>query len=199
MGPLVYALAWLIFAIFHSILARQNVQKRLEYLTSKYYRLLYNILALLQIAAVIYIGQLWLSDVRFNLLDSNIAINTFNAIRAIGFLILALALTTYDLGRFAGITQAITGELVSNLSNEPLQRRFLNQWMRHPLYTGAFLILWGGATSSLGFWTALWGTTYLVIGTHFEERKLTDIYGDEYRKYQQEVPCYFPSFNSKQK
>ncbi len=197
MGSVVYALAWLIFAVFHSILARLSVQKRLEFFTGKYYRLSYNTLALLKIAAVFYVGQTWLSDVRFNLLDSNVAIYSFIAIRAIGFLILALALTTYDLGRFAGITQVITGERVSDSSNEPLQKRFLSQWVRHPLYTGAFLILWGGATSPFGFWTALWGTAYLVIGTHFEERKLRDIYGDEYRKYQQEVPRYFPSFNSK--
>ena len=104
-----------------------------------------------------------------------------------------LALSMYDLGRFSGITQLITGEKTSSASNEPLQRQFLNRWVRHPLYTAAFFLLWGGATSTLGLWTAIWGTIYLIIGTLFEERKLVRIYGNDYRIYQREVPRYFPA------
>ena len=108
-----------------------------------------------------------------------------------------LALSMYDIGRFSGITQAITGEKLSSTSNEPLQRRFLNRWVRHPLYTAAFLLLWGGAVSTLGLWTAVWGTLYLIIGTFFEEQKLVRIYGDDYRLYQREVPKYFPPIGGK--
>ena len=53
-------------------------------------------------------------------------------------------------------------------------------------------MLWGGAISLLGFWTAIWGTLYLVIGSRFEERKLVNIYGDDYQRYQQDVPQFFP-------
>lgn len=103
-----------------------------------------------------------------------------------------MALIKYDIGRFAGVTQLFTGEQLSSESNEPLQIGGLNRWVRHPLYTGAFLMLWGGAINSFELWTAIWGSVYLVIGTLFEERKLVRIYGHEYRQYQQQVPRYFP-------
>ena len=107
-------------------------------------------------------------------------------------MVLLAALAKYDLGRFSGITQLFTGERVSAVSNEPLQISGLNKRVRHPLYTGAFLLLWGGAINSFELWTAIWGSVYLVIGTVFEERKLVSIYGDDYRRYQQQVPRYFP-------
>lgn len=197
MGILIYAFAWFVFAIFHSLLARPFVQAKLESFLYSCYRLTYNVVALLKISVVLYVGKVWVSDARFSAFDSNILLTAASSVRLLGLLVLLLALRAYDLGRFSGITQIITGELVSSLSNEPLQRRFLNRWVRHPLYTGAFLILWGGAVSPLGFWTAVWGTIYIVIGTVYEERTLTTIYGDDYRNYQQEVPKYFPALNRK--
>ena len=195
MAPVIYAIAWLIFAVLHSMLARQSVQLKIESLLANYYRLIYNLAAVLKILIVLHVGRTLLDDTRFTFLDYNAVYFTFLAIKYLGAVVLVLAITAYDIGRFVGITQVITGERVSSFSNEPLQRRFLNRWMRHPLYTGAFLVLWGSAISSFDIWTAIWGTLYLLIGTSFEERKLVSIYGDQYRTYQQEVPRYFPSLN----
>ena len=64
--------------------------------------------------------------------------------------------------------------------------------VRHPLYSGAFLILWANALSPLQLWTAIWGSFYLIVGTYFEERKLISVYGDAYRQYQKNVSRYFP-------
>ena len=196
MGPIIYATSWLIFAALHSMLARQSVQLQIERLLGNYYRLIYNLAAVLKILIVLHIGRIWLDDTRFIFLDNNAAYFTSLAIKFLGAAVLASAIVTYDIGRFFGITQVLTGERVSSSFNEPLQRRFLNRWVRHPLYTGAFLILWGGAVSTFDIWTAIWGTLYLLIGTSFEEQKLISIYGDQYRTYQQEVPRYFPSLNS---
>lgn len=178
------------------MLARQIVQARLEAFLGSCYRLAYNLLAAIKISLVFYVGMVWLSDNQFPFFESKAITIIASGIRVLGFVVLLVALAVYDLGRFSGVTQVIKGERVSSLSNEPLQRRYLNQWVRHPLYTGAFLILWGGASSSLGLWTAVFGTLYLVVGTSFEERKLKRIYGNEYLVYQQEVPMYFPSFKS---
>lgn len=194
MGPFIYAVSWLIFAFLHSILARQFVQIRLESFLGSYYRLTYNLVAAIKLSIVFYIGKIYLSHTRFTLIEDNIAVIAVAGLQLLGFIVLIVALMVYDIGRFSGITQIMTAEKVSSLSNEPLQRRGLNRWVRHPLYTGAFLILWGGAISSFGLWTAVFGTLYLIIGTSFEEHKLVQIYGDEYLRYQQEVPKYFPSF-----
>jgi len=192
MGSLLYAFAWLLFAAVHSLLARPPVQKKIESYVKSWYRLLYNLLALTSVAIVLMAGKSWLSNKRFAIFENQPAeIFTF-VVQLLGFVVLVLAFASYDKGRFIGITQVITGERVSSATNEPLQRSGLNRWVRHPLYTGAFLVLWGGSISLLGVWTALWGTLYLVIGSLFEERKLVNTYGDDYLRYQQDVPQFFP-------
>ena len=192
MGSLLYAFAWFLFALVHSLLARPSLQEKFESHVKSWYRLLYNLLALISVAIVLVAGRSWLSDNRFAMFDNQLVEIFSLVVQLLGLVVLVLAFASYDKGRFIGITQVITGERVSSATNEPLQRSGLNRWMRHPLYTGAFLVLWGGAISLLGFWTAIWGTLYLVIGSRFEERKLINIYGDDYRRYQQDVPQFFP-------
>ena len=187
-----YAFVWFLFGAVHSLLARHAVQQKLERYLGRGYRLLYNLFAVVNILVVLLFGKYLLSESRFAFLDHQIADIVSFSIQALGFLVLVVALIKYDIGRFAGVTQLFTGEQLSSESNEPLQIGGLNRWVRHPLYTGAFLMLWGGAINSFELWTAIWGSVYLVIGTLFEERKLVRIYGHEYRQYQQQVPRYFP-------
>jgi len=176
----------------HSLLARHSVQQKLEKYLGRGYRLLYNLFAAVKILLVLLFGKYLLSESRFTFLSHQVVDIASFGIQALGFVVLIAALTKYDIGRFSGVTQVFTGERVSSVSNEPLQSGGLNKWVRHPLYTGAFLLLWGGAINSFELWTAVWGTVYLVIGTGFEERKLISIYGDDYRRYQLQVPRYFP-------
>jgi len=194
MGILLYAVAWFLFAVTHSLLARVSIQQKIENYLGCLYRLAYNVLALFSIGIVLLCGRTWLVDSRYHFFETTLVSIFCFAVQLIGFAVLIIAFARYDIGRFVGITQLVTREKVSSVSNEPLQRNGLNRYMRHPLYTGAFLVLWGGAVSSLGIWTAIFGTLYFLIGSLFEERKLVRIYGDDYRKYQQEVPRYFPYF-----
>jgi len=189
---LVYAMGWLTFAIVHSLLARLPVQRNIEPHLKGSYRLLYNGLSAIHILAVFALGRAILETSTFLALASPLAMAVFMIIKLSGFIIIVLSLTKYDLGRFSGLTQLRTLEYLSNDTQEPLQRSGLSQWVRHPLYSGVFLILWGGADSSFGFWTAVWGSLYLIVGTAFEERKLVHFYGDAYGSYQAEVPRYIP-------
>ena len=192
MGILLYALLWLLFAVKHSLLARVAVQAKLERYLGHWYRFVYNLVAAITILLVYIAGRYLLANNGFSILDNSIGAVLSITLQIAGLITLLVALTQYDIGRFSGITQLRTKERLSEASHEPLQQRGLNRWVRHPLYTGAFLVLWGGAGSSLGLWTAIWGSLYLVIGTHFEERKLIALYKDNYRQYQQQVPRYFP-------
>ena len=197
MGIFLYALLWLLFAVKHSLLARVAVQAKLERHLGHWYRFVYNLVAAITILLVYIAGRYLLANNGFSILNNSIGTVLSITLQIAGLITLLVALTQYDIGRFSGITQLRTKERLSETSHEPLQQRGLNRWVRHPLYTGAFLVLWGGAGSSLGLWTAIWGSLYLVIGTHFEERKLIALYKDSYRQYQQQVPRYFPSLRQK--
>lgn len=194
-GIAAYALAWLLFAAAHSLFARPEIQRPVETCLRGGYRMLYNLLSLGAITIVLFVGNEVLDNQTFSVFDCQLVIMAFSASGILGLCLMLVAISSYDIGRFFGFTQIVTGEHLGSAATEPLQRRGLNRWARHPLYTGAFVVLWSGATSTFGCWTALWGSLYLVIGSEFEERKLVRVYGVQYQQYQQQVPRFFPRFD----
>jgi len=68
--------------------------------------------------------------------------------------------------------------------------------IRHPRYTVLFVgslgnFLLTGAPLLLAAAAVTIGLSLLVV--HFEERELTDYFGDAYRRYRRTVPAFFPS------
>lgn len=187
-GHALYALAWASFGLGHSVLARLSVQRRLKPLFGPWYRLSYNVFALLHFALVLAVGRwavglepfawpFWLHGSMW-------------AVHATGWAVLLTAGRWYDLGRFSGITQIRRG--IDEPDDEPLHIDGPHRYIRHPLYAGAYLILWGAAQSPLGLATAVWGSLYLAVGTWFEERKLLALYGQAYADYRRQVPALIP-------
>jgi protein-S-isoprenylcysteine O-methyltransferase Ste14 len=110
-----------------------------------------------------------------------------------GIAILIVALRGYDLGRFTGLTQVRAGRAGATLAqDEPLKLDGLHRYVRHPLYTGGFLVLWGLAHDPMAVATAVWASLYLLIGTWFEERRLLRVYGEAYAQYRLRVPAFMP-------
>ena len=69
----------------------------------------------------------------------------------------------------------------------------LYQLMRHPLYTGILLMLWGNPSMSWSrFLLALGFTLYIVVGIYWEERDLVRQFGAAYEVYRKKVPMLFP-------
>ena len=186
----VYGLLWLSFGVLHSVLTLASVKSRLAPALGSSYRLTYNMFALVHIGTVFLIGRQLLSGQPWNSFSSNVITIFMSALAIGGILIIIVSLRQYELGRFAGLTQLRAGSSASD--DEPLNIQGLNRWVRHPLYSGAFLFLWGNSNSEFGFWTALFASVYLIIGTRYEERKLISMYGDAYRSYKSSVPAYFP-------
>ena len=188
----IYGLAWLSFGVVHSVLAGATAKRGLDSLFGVYYRLAYNLWAGLHIAAVWTLGRALMGD-QANFAPAAPAENSLLGVSVLGWVVLVMALREYDLGRFSGLAQIRAHRKENTLSeDEPLITGGLHRFVRHPLYLGVYLILWGGATGDFGLATAVWGSVYLVIGTHFEDRKLLALYGDGYRDYKDRVPAVIP-------
>ncbi|ATX82047.1 Phospholipid methyltransferase [Mariprofundus ferrinatatus] len=72
---------------------------------------------------------------------------------------------------------------------------------RHPLYLGHFLILIGFMIAGNQIWVAISGIVIfwlIFIPTmQREETQLTEMFGDEYRRYMQTTPRVIPRWNAK--
>ncbi|HYO21666.1 MAG TPA: isoprenylcysteine carboxylmethyltransferase family protein, partial [Flavisolibacter sp.] len=71
----------------------------------------------------------------------------------------------------------------------------IHRYVRHPLYLGTFLFIWGLAVlfPYLSLVIAnLVITVYTLIAIRFEEDKLVEEFGEQYRVYKKEVPKIIP-------
>jgi protein-S-isoprenylcysteine O-methyltransferase Ste14 len=189
---ILYGLAWASFGLVHSALARPAASAVLERHIGCGLRLAYNGLAAAHLAAVLGLGWWllgaappfdWQVIVRLGLLLPVVA----------GVILICVALARHDGGRFLGWRQVLDhyrGRPA--VVCEQLETGGLYRWVRHPMYLGTLLVFWGLAQSPFGLATAVWGSLYLVIGAHFEERDLVRQFGDRYREYQKRVPMLMP-------
>jgi methanethiol S-methyltransferase len=181
-----YGFAWASFGLLHSVLAADSVKIRFP--LGRYYRLAYNGFALMHIGTVWWLGRHWLADAPPLGLPPVLGLIGDGA-TVLGLIIIAVALLGYDRGRFLGTTQIRSPD---QEADEELKTGGLHLYVRHPLYSGIFLVLWGHAQTEFSLATAVWGSIYLLIGAMYEERRLIDRYGEAYVAYRRRVPAFIP-------
>ncbi len=72
------------------------------------------------------------------------------------------------------------------------------RWVRHPVYLGEILLylallLFSLSLAAAGVWLLV--IIFLHAISRYEERLLTQRFGDEYRRYMEEVPMWIPWFS----
>jgi len=99
----------------------------------------------------------------------------------------------YDLRQFLGIRQVMEHEWRKGLTETGgLDTTGILGVIRHPWYAGGILIIWARPLDMAVLVTNVVLTTYLIIGTVLEERRLVAEFGDGYREYQKRVPMFLP-------
>lgn len=189
-----YAFLWLSFGVGHSALADRRLKRPLQRFVGSGYRIAYNIVAVAHFAAIYFLGRFLLASNGLSFSFPQFWQPISFAMQVSGIGIIVVALSHYDLGRFAGTTQIRRREtdVDGEAAAERLHISGLHRWVRHPLYLGVFLVLWSRVTDEFGLATAVWASIYLIVGAKLEEGRLVDIYGDAYAAYRQRVPMFFP-------
>jgi protein-S-isoprenylcysteine O-methyltransferase Ste14 len=98
----------------------------------------------------------------------------------------------YDSLSFLGIRQMMTFRTNPVSQSQTITRNGLLGIVRHPMYVAAIVFLWCQTFRLTDVVINVVLTTYFVIGTILEERKLVLEFGETYRQYQKEVPMLIP-------
>lgn len=107
------------------------------------------------------------------------------AAQAAGFTLTVLGSAAIDVLDLAGIRQVLNARADRPRRHVPLETNGVYRLVRHPLYFGWALFVFGTPDMNgtrLTF--ALITTFYLVLAIPLEERSLVAVFGEEYRAYQ---------------
>lgn len=188
---------WLIFfvaawGIIHSLLAslgfKAFLRRALGDGFAKFYRLLYNLFAVISLAPVLYL-MVSLPDKAFYDVPPPWSYLMLLG-QAISVLFLFMAVLQTDLLSFVGLRQLFEEE------KSKLVISGLYRFVRHPLYTFSLLILWLSPSLTVNtFVVYLALTLYILIGVVFEERKLQREFGREYADYKSSTPMLIPGLS----
>jgi protein-S-isoprenylcysteine O-methyltransferase Ste14 len=99
----------------------------------------------------------------------------------------------YDMLQFLGLRQIRRGISHSALTETgKLDTTGILGITRHPWYLGTILLIWARGFDVSALITNIILTIYLVVGTVLEERKLLIEYGEDYRRYRENVSMLIP-------
>ena len=180
---------WMVFYALHSILASSMVKAKLNW-NQKRYRLFYSVISTISLAFVL----LYNATIQSFLIFPPDPVSNYIGLMlsAVGIFILKRAFRSYSLSKFIGLKE--------ESQKEVLQTNGIQSRIRHPLYTGTVLIfvgylLFNPQFSNLIMLISLF--IYLPFGIYFEEKKLIEQFGDDYRTYRKTTPALIPNFKRK--
>jgi methanethiol S-methyltransferase len=175
-----------IFALHHSAFARAGLKRWVSAAVSPALeRAVYTLLSSVLFALVLWLWR----DVpgRVYTLDTPWRWFAYVSVTA-GLVITAQGARALDVLDLAGIRQVLNSRArVSRLST-PLRTDGLFGFVRHPIYFGWILIVFGAPSMTMTRLTfAVISTAYLMVAVPFEERGLVETFGPEYASYRKRV------------
>lgn len=76
-----------------------------------------------------------------------------------------------------------------------LRQPMFYRWVAHPLYAGFFLGFWSTPHMTVGHLLLAGGLSiYMLVAIRYEERDLTELFGEDYRRYRAGVGGLIPRF-----
>lgn len=190
---LILGVMWIIFCVLHSVLANNVIKKKMAAHAPRFYknyRFFYTLFAFATLGPVLYYQWQLSSPLLFT---STTAITLIGgAVMLTGGGIMLVCIKKYFLS-LSGLKSLVAEELVAN----ELRIDGVHKYVRHPLYLGTFVFIWGLLLVypylSLLIANSII-TLYTLIAIRFEEQKLVEEFGAAYLRYKEQVPMILPNW-----
>jgi methanethiol S-methyltransferase len=189
---IILAILWIAYCVLHSVLASVGAKRRIQNALGKaykHYRLGYTIFAFVTLAGILWY-QLSIPTIHFYKPSFLVVILGY-LVTVTGFGIMLTCIKKYFMS-LSGLRSLLKETVDSELIISGIHRH-----VRHPLYLGTFLFIWGLAVLAPYLSLIIANTIitiYTVIAIRFEEEKLVAEFGDAYRDYQKTVPKLIPKW-----
>jgi protein-S-isoprenylcysteine O-methyltransferase Ste14 len=183
-----------LFGIQHSVMARQGFKRAWTRIVPKPIERSVYVLAASIVLMILFIGWRPIEGTLWNLAGTPFEMPLW-VLFALGWGIVLLS--TFLLNHFElfGLQQAWFHMRGREAAAPELRQPMLYKWIAHPLYSGFFLAFWATPVMSYGHLLLAAGVSvYMLIAIRYEERDLTDYYGDDYRRYRSGVGMLIPRF-----
>ena len=192
LNHIILATLWVLYGVLHSVLASLGFKKKMQQILGrnfKHYRLAYTIFAFVSLAAVVWY-QVSISTVKFYK-PTFLIVALGYLVVVTGFGIMLACIKKYFMS-LSGLRSLFQEQTYSELMISGIHR-----YVRHPLYLGTFLFIWGLAVLFPYLSLVIMNTVitlYTILAIRYEEAKLVAEFGEQYREYQKTVPKLIPKW-----
>jgi len=162
----------------------KNIARNLLGKEFRYYRMIYSLLSIPLLAPAFMIWMTYSKSTPVVYVIPHDLYPVVILVRLVALGMFGYAILQIDLLEFSGMKREKERELLTGGAYGIV---------RHPFYSAGILILFTQIEiTMLDLTAALLVIGYFMAGAFIEERRLLFVFGDEYRKYQKQVPMFIP-------